>query len=162
MTLKFRKEIHFPGTVDQVRALLVDTDFRNAVAAEAGSSGAETTVEETSRGTLLRTESRAPADELPSFARPFLGDELVIRQEEHWVSEDRAELDVSVPGKPGGMKGTLTLTPSGDGTVQTTEAEIKVGIPLLGGRVETLLGKVLGNLLKLQGRVGADWLAGRR
>lgn len=162
MSLKFRKEIQFPGTVEQVRALLVDPDFRNAVAAQAGSKGADTVVQETSRGTLLRTESRAPSEEFPAFARPFLGDELVIRQEEHWVSPDRAELDVTVPGKPGGMKGTLTLSPSAGGTVQTTEAEIKVNIPLIGGKVETLLGRVLGHLLKLQGRLGADWLGGQR
>ena len=64
--LRFRKEVHFRGTV----------------------------------------ESRAPAEEFPSFARPLLGDELVIRQEEHWVSPNRAELEVTVPGKPGGMKAT--------------------------------------------------------
>jgi hypothetical protein len=160
--VRFRKEIHFPGTVEQVRALLVDPDFRNAVAAEAGSTGADTMVEETSHGTLLRTESRAPSEEFPAFARPFLGDELVIRQEEHWVGPDRAELAVTVPGKPGSMKGTLTLSPTAGGTVQTTEAEIKVAIPLLGGKLETLLGRILGHLLKLQGRLGADWLAGKR
>lgn len=60
------------------------------------------------------------------------------------------------------MKGTLTLSPLAGGTVQTTEAEIKVAIPLLGGKVETLLGRILGHLLKLQGRLGADWLAGKR
>mgnify|MGYP006159785073 CR=1 FL=1 len=47
-------------------------------------------VEETARGTLLRTESRAPAEEFPSFARPFLGDELVI-------------------ARPGGRKQTVVI-----------------------------------------------------
>lgn len=158
--MRFRKEIHFPGTVDQVRAMLVDPEFRNSVAAESGSSAAETVVEETSRGTLLRTESRAPTADLPGFARPFLGDELVIRQEEHWVSADRAELDVTIPGKPVSMKGSLSLVSSGDGTVQTTEAELKVRVPLVGGKAEVLMGRILGNLLKEQGRIGADWLAG--
>ncbi len=157
--MRFRKEIFFPGTVAEVRELLVDPEFRNAVAAESGSTGAETTVEETSRGVLLRTESRAPTADLPGFARPFLGDELVIRQEEHWVSDDRAELDVTLPGKPVSMKGTLTLEPSGEGTVQVTEAELKVKVPLVGGKAETLMGKILGNLLKLQGRVGAERLS---
>lgn len=159
--MRFSKEIFFPGTVAEVRAMLVDPEFRNAVAAESGSTSAETLVEETSRGALLRTESRAPTADLPGFSRPFLGDELVIRQEEHWVSADRAELDVTIPGRPVSMKGTLSLVPSGDGTVQTTEAELNVKVPLVGGKAETLMGKVLGNLLKEQGRIGADWLAGR-
>lgn len=163
--MKFRKEIFFPGTVEQVRALLVDPEFRNAVAAESGSTAASTVVETTSRGTLLRTESRAPTDDLPGFARPFLGNELVIRQEEHWISDDRAELDVTVPGTPVSMKGTLTLVPATDasgsqGTSQVTEAELKVKVPLIGGKAETLMGKILGSLLKLQGRVGAERLSG--
>lgn len=160
--MRFRKEIHFPGTVEQVRALLIDPDFRNAVASESGSTAAATVVEATTRGTLLRTESRAPTDDLPGFARPFLGNELVIRQEEHWVADDRAELDVTVPGAPISMKGTLTLVPSpgaAGGTTQVTEAELKVKVPLIGGKAETLMGKVLGNLLKLQGRVGAERLS---
>jgi len=161
--MKFHKEIRFEAPLADVYAMLGDAAFREKVASEAGADSYDVTVTPNGAdGFASIVETRQSSKELPGLARKFLGDEYTIRQEEHWASENRAELDVTVTGKPGGTKGTPTLTPSGDGTVQTTEAEIKVGIPLLGGKVETLLGKVLGNLLKLQGRVGADWLAGNR
>jgi hypothetical protein len=42
--------------------------------------------------------------------------------------------------------------------VQTVDAEIKVGIPLIGGKVEAIIGSALGRVLKIQQRVGGEWL----
>lgn len=157
--MKFRKDIEFPGTSEQVRALMTDPEFRRKVADEAGGRAGDPTSQETAEGLLFVTETRASSDEFPAAVRPFLGTELVIHQEELWTSADHARLSVTVPGLPFSMKGDITLAPGGAGTVQTTDAEIKVNVPLLGGKVEVLLGRVLGSLLKTQGRVGAEWLS---
>ena len=58
--------------------------------------------------------------------------------------------------------GLVSLAADGAATVQTVDVDIDVHMPLFGKKVEKLIGQVLGNLLKLQGRVGNDWLAGRR
>lgn len=161
--MKFRKEIHFPGTVDEVRSMMVDPAFRNQVAIQAGGQPADSTLTETPEGLLSVNESRPSLDDLPPVARPFIGGDFVIHQEELWTAPDRATMTVRVPGKPGRMDGTITLAPGSEGgTVQTTEAEITVSVPVVGGKVEVLMGKILGNLLKTQGRIGADWLAGTR
>jgi hypothetical protein len=160
--VRFRKEILFPGTVEQVRTMLLDPEFRNQVALETDGRPAESRIEETPEGPRSVNEVRPSLEELPAFTRPVVGVGLVIHQEEHWTSPERAELSVRSPGRPGHIVGTITLTATEGGTVQTTDAEITVKVPLIGGRVETLMGKILGNVLKVQGRLGADWLAAQR
>lgn len=160
--MRFRKEIHFAGTVEEVRAMMLDSEFRNKVALETNGSPADSRVEETPEGPRSVNEVRPSLEELPAFARPVVGAGLVIHQEEHWTSSDRAAMSVRSRGRPGHIEGTITLTPAEGGTLQTTDAEITVKVPLVGGRVETLMGKILGNVLKVQGRLGNEWLAGQR
>lgn len=161
--MRFRKEVHFPGTVAQVRAMMQDPDYRNAVAVAAGGHPAEVTFEEVEEGLAVRTETRPSLAGIPGFVRPLVGAGLVIHQEELWLSDHEVRLSATSPGKPGDVTGTITLAPAADGgTLQTTEADIEVRVRIIGGQVERLLCRVLGSLVKTQGRIGADWLDGRR
>jgi hypothetical protein len=65
---------------------------------------------------------------------------------------------VTIPGKPGRVTGTVRLREDGAETVQTVDAEVKVSIPLVGGKVEKIICSALGHVLTVQQRVGADWL----
>ena len=107
-------------------------------------------------------ETQQSSKELPGVARKFLGNEYTIRQEETWSEPDEGALDVTIPGTSGVIGGVVSLAAAGDATVQTYDLDIDVHMPLFGRKVEKLVGQVLGNLLKLQGRVGNDWLAGKR
>ena len=163
--MKFHKEIRFEAPLAEVYAMLGDRAFREKVAAEAGAASYDVTVTPNGAdGFASVVETRQSSEDLPGVARKFLGDQYTIRQEETWAEPDEGALDVTIPGTPGMVGGVIALAESADGTatVQTVDADIKVKIPLLGGKVEKLIGQVLGNLLKLQGRVGNDWLAGNR
>lgn len=163
MSLKFHKEIRFDAPIEQVYAMLGDATFREKVAAEAGAASYDVSVTPNGPdGFAAVVETRQSSADLPGVARKFLGDEYTIRQEETWAEPDEGALDITIPGTPGVIGGIVSLRSDGDGTVQTVDTDIKVGIPLIGGKVEKLIGQVLGNLLKLQGRVGNDWLAGKR
>lgn len=157
--MRFTKDIRFPATPEQTRAMLLDRGFREQVAREAGASSYDVTVDERADGTTRASvETAQPAGDLPSVARKFIGSELRIVQSETWTSADRADLDVAIPGAPGSIRGTIALRPDGEETVQTVDAEIKVKVPLIGGQVEKMIGSVLGSVLKLQQRVGREWL----
>lgn len=158
--MKFRKEIRFDAGVDDVYAMLVSAAFRERVAEEAGATSWDVQVTETPDGVRSLVESTAPTSGLPGFAKSVIGSQMSIRQEEVYRGQ-QGTLTVTLPGKPGSLNGQITLTEDGAATVQTVTAEVKVSIPLVGGRIEKLIGQVMGNLLKLQGRVGAAWLAGR-
>ncbi len=156
--MRFRKEIRFDAPVEQVHAMLVSKEFRERVATAAGSGATTVTVEETAAGIRSVVDSRVPTAGLPGFVRSVVGSEMPIHQEEFYSSTTAGTLKVSLVGKPGSLDGTITLTPDGDATVQTVTAEVKVSIPLVGGKLEKLICQVMGNLLKLQGTVGAEWL----
>jgi hypothetical protein len=163
MSLKFHKQIRFAAPVAEVYAMLGDPAFREKVASEAGADSYDVTITPNGPdGFASVVETQQSSAELPGVARKFLGDHYTIRQEETWAEPDEGALDVTIPGTPGMVGGVVALEADGDGTLQTVDADIKVGIPLIGGKVEKLIGQVLGNLLKLQERVGNDWLAGRR
>lgn len=159
--MRFAKEIRFPASVAEVHAMLVSREFREEVAAQAGASRWTVSVEETPAGILSVVDSAAPTADLPGFVRKVIGSEMPIHQEELYTSPTEGRLTVSMTGRPGSLTGTIRLAADGAETVQAVEADVKVAVPLVGGKLEKLICQVMGNLLKLQGRVGAEWLAGR-
>ena len=70
-----------------------------------------------------------------------------------------AEFLVNIPGKPGQLRGTVTLTERGGETVKIVDGDIKVSIPLVGGKLEGLIGDLFRSALRAESRVGARWLA---
>ena len=68
---------------------------------------------------------------------------------------------VEIPGKPGGCDGAIGLAADGGGTVETVAGDIKVKIPMVGGKLEGLIGDLLTQALQDRG-AGRPGLAGRR
>ena len=60
---------------------------------------------------------------IPSFAKKFVGDEINIVQQESWTSATEGDIRVTIPGKPGEMKGTARLTESGGVTTETVDLD---------------------------------------
>ncbi len=112
-------------------------------------AGPEVTIEQVQR-----------ARGIPSFATRFVGDEVLIVQHERWQST-RAEVTVTIPDQPGEMSGTADLTPTGAGTLEVVEMDVRVRVPVVGGRIEDLLASLLRKALETEHRVGREWLAGR-
>jgi len=157
--VRFTKEIRFPGNAEAVAAMLTDKAFRERVAQEAGAASYSVVVEQTGEGVKSVVDTSQPTDGLPGVAAKFLGSSFDIHQEELWTTATKGLLTVTIPGKPGTVRGTVSLAEQGEETVQTVDAEIKVGIPLIGSKVEAIIGSALGRVLKIQQRVGGEWLA---
>jgi hypothetical protein len=160
--MHFHQELTYDAAPDEVYAMLSDPAFREAVC-EAGDSVRHTvTITENGGGMTVAVDQVQPAAGIPSFAKKIVGDEIEILQREEWSSPTDAALEVSIPHKPGHLKGTVTLRPSGSGTVETVDAEIKVHIPMVGGKLEKLIADLLSSALRSEERVGKTWLAGDR
>lgn len=157
--MHFHKELLFNGTPEEVHAVLADERFRRAVAERAGSTQVDVTSEQTEEGLVATVCSRQPAPDLPGPMASLLGDELRVDQKETWFSHDHADLEVTVHGKPGHIKGTVRLEPRGEQTAQIIDAEVKARIPLIGGKVEGVICRVLGSIQKLQCEVANEMLA---
>ena len=149
----------YDATVTEVAAMLADRDFRTAVCERQGALRSEVDVTPRGDGKDVRIELVQPADGIPSFAQKFVGDEITIVQEESWGSPERADVTVTIPGKPGDMKGSATLVESGGTTVETVDLTVKVAIPLVGGKLEGLIAGLLLKALQTEEQVGKEWLA---
>ena len=84
-----------------------------------------------------RVKSEAP---LPGFAKKVLGETSEVTHEERW---DRAtghgKLTIHVAGMPGTMTCDLALADGPKGCTKTFDWEVKVKIPLVGGKIEGLI-----------------------
>ncbi|HXH80303.1 DUF2505 domain-containing protein [Nocardioides sp.] len=155
MATQLHKELTYDASVEEVRAMLNDAAFRENVLEALRVIRGSVTVD----GSRITIEQVWSSDSLPSFARKFVGDEIVIVQEETWAT-DRADITVTIPGKPGDMSGTAALESGSDGsTVEKVDMTIRVAIPLVGGKIEKLIAEMLTNALDKEHTTGVAWLA---
>lgn len=160
--MKFSHRMRYDAPPERVYAMLGDPAFREQVTAAQRAHDVSVDIRPSGGGMSVVVDQRRPSDGIPHFAQKFVGDEIHIRQAEEWHDATRADLDVSVPGRPGHMKGVVLLAEDGDGTVETVEGEIKVHIPLVGGKLEQLIGDLFESALRAEERVGRTWLDGSR
>lgn len=160
--MHFHQELEYDASPAEVYAMLSDPTFREAVCEAGASVRHEVSITPRGEALSVTVDQVQPAEGIPSFAKKIVGDEIEIQQREEWSSATDASLEVSIPHKPGHLKGTVTLRENGSGTVETVDAEIKVHIPMLGGKLEKLIADMLGSALRSEQRVGKAWLAGNR
>jgi hypothetical protein len=117
-------------------------------------------------GTVHRVVRYVFAGPIPAPVLRAIGGSAVSWDEE-------GEFDPSVHGwrfviHPHVMRGRLTcegryaFVPDGDATKRIVEAEIKVNIPLVGGRVERFIGDGLAATMKAEAEVLAEYVRWKR
>jgi hypothetical protein len=151
----------YPGsTVDDVYAMLADPAYRKAVGDYQHVVDFACDISAEGAGMRVRLAEAHGTDRIPSFAQRLVGSEIRFVQEEAWSSHSAAELRVTIPGKPGDMSGTTTLTQTGADVVQQVELAVRVSIPLVGGKVEDLVAGFMGKAFEAEHKVGTRWLRG--
>ena len=154
-------ELVYPGTtVADVTEMLADPEFRSAVATYQTALRSQTTVTPDGDGRKIVYSYAHGTERVPGFARKLVGDEIPIVQEETWNASGDAKILVTIPGKPGDMKGTASVTQRGDDVVEYVDLTVKVNIPLLGGKIEDLIAGLLLKASRAENKVGLKWLAG--
>jgi hypothetical protein len=159
--MRFEHRSGYAASADEVRAMLMDPEFRERVCAaqhalehsvDITGSGDRTTVE------VSRTQSMQGA---PAIAVKLTGDRVTIVQRETWTGPRDADFAMEIPGKPGHLRGALSLRDTPEGCEELVVGEVKVQIPLVAGKLEKLIGDILERALVREGRVGTEWLAER-
>jgi uncharacterized protein YndB with AHSA1/START domain len=160
MATKLSYELTYDAPLTDVAEMLMEPAFREQVCAAQGALRTDVSVTEEGGGRQVVVDQVQAADGIPSFAQKFVGDEINLVQTEQWGDAESGTVEVVIPGKPGQMRGTITLTEAGGTTTELVEMEIKVGIPLVGGKVEGLIADLLRKALKAENAVGRTYLAG--
>ena len=159
MATKVTMDLDYDASPDEVYKMLTDASFREEACKRMQVLRASATVEDAGTTTVVTIDQVQPARGLPSFATKLVGDEIQIVQQETWSDGREAAVHVSIPGKPGDMTGTIRLVEADGTTTETVDVEIKVNIPLVGGKIEGLIADMLRKALVAEQAVGNRYLS---
>ena len=155
MGTKLTKKLTYDATAEAVAAMLDDPEFREEVLERQRVVRGSVTID----GDVVTIEQVRSADDIPSFAQKFVGDEILIVQTENWTSPTSADVRLTIPGKPGEAVGTLELVESGGTTTEVVDLDLTVKIPLVGGKIEQLIAGIFSAALDVEQKAGREWLA---
>jgi uncharacterized protein YndB with AHSA1/START domain len=130
----------FDADVETVYALASDPDFIRRKYADQGATDIALDTE-LRGGNPKHVIKRKVTVDLPGFAKKVMSPTNTVVQTDDWAAAgpDGSRVciySVDVQGVPSRINGTVTLSPHDGGTRQDIEAEVKVSIPLLGGKLE--------------------------
>jgi hypothetical protein len=157
-----RHEISYDAPLADVYAMLSDPAFRQASADAQGVVSADVTITSKGAGMSVRIDQVQPTEGVPGFAKKFAGATTRAVQTEEWTSPAGGTITIETPGKPTSIKGTLALVESGGRTTETLEVEVKVKVPLIGGKLESLMGDLVAKGMDKEHTAGVVWLTGKR
>ncbi len=160
--MKLRHELTYAAPPSDVFDMLADPAFREKVSAAQDVVSADITVTPEGEGFTLVNDQVQKTEGLPSIAKKFTGDTTHAIVTEKWGDQRGGSVDISSPGKPTAINGTVALLESAEGTSEVVEMEVKVKVPLIGGKLETLLVDTIKANLDIEQTVGTAWLAGER
>jgi hypothetical protein len=159
MSRRLTHQMTYDAPLAEVVEMLADPRFREAVCEYQRVLSADVEIDRSGDAMTVVIEQVQPAAGIPSFAQRLVGDEIRIVQRESWSAPDTAELHVIIPGKPGHMDGTISLVEADGTTTETVDVEIRVNLPLVGGKIEGLVSDLLRKALVAEERVGHDYLS---
>jgi hypothetical protein len=158
----FEVDMTFPADQDRVFRLFSDPDLVSARYEAVGAS--DVVIDDCGpdgAGFVLVT-TRTVASPIPAFAAKVLPSRNRIGQTERWgpeVDGARAgEWEVSVHGVPIRMHGTMSLSGADGSTRYRVQGEVRVGIPLIGGRLGGFVVDDLRAKLTAEHRFATEWL----
>ncbi len=157
--MKFQARNTYAATPAEVHAMLADPAFREQVCADQDVVQAEVSITPTAGGGMsVVVDQVQPTPGIPSFATPIIGATTRAIQLEEWTDSRSASLEIQAPGKPVTMSGSIALEPAGSGTVEVIDLEIRVKVPLIGGRLEKLMASLVERSIRAENETGRTWL----
>jgi Protein of unknown function (DUF2505) len=160
--IDYRSTSPFPA--ERMYAAMSDPQYLRDRLARLGGKGAGL-VEHTATGPDVRYRLRQGLDKdlLPPIAQSFVPGDLVIERAESIHPDPaggyRGDVDVRVPGAPVAAAGSMRLTTAGTGSAFAVHADVKVNVPLFGGRIEAVVAEQVQRLLAAETAFTLEWIA---
>ena len=160
--MKIRHELKYAATPTEVYELRADPAFRARVCEAMDTVRHDVTVHGLQEELTVCVDMVQHTKGMPGFAKKVVGDETRVIQTERWSSVETGHIEVEIPGKPGHIRGVLSITEDGEGSVYRFDGEARINIPLIGGKLEGLIEKLFVEGMDTEQRVAAEWLDGVR
>lgn len=155
----------FAAPADEVYRTLVDKAFLTERLNDIGGKNAAL-LDHAGSGDRVSFRMRQGVDaaKLPGAVRSILNGDLVVEREERWQPDGGAYAGasrVTITGVPGEIQGRSRIAAAGAGTALVITAQVKVSIPLIGGKLEKVVAEQVGKLLAAEAEYAEKWLAER-
>lgn len=163
MSKKLHKSYVLADDVESAYADLIDETYLKEKAAALDHRDFEiVSRNDSGAGATVVTRKQIRAD-VPGFAQKFLAEWNTVTQSDAWSAPAgdgtrTCTFTVDIKGTPATITGALVLTPEGESTSVDVKVECKVGIPLIGGKVESLIMADLEKTVVAEKQFGADWI----
>lgn len=161
MAKRFAGDMHFDVAPDVVFAAQSDPHYVVWKHEHMAAFDVSAEVEEDGSHVTISSSRRLPA-EIPSAARKFVGDTIQIDEVHTWTHPDtdgsrRGTVKASFGGAPMEVYGTLELHPDGDGSVIKVVIHAKAHVPLVGGKIENVVGEQFMRALRKEQQIAPAW-----
>ncbi|MEV7549052.1 DUF2505 domain-containing protein [Amycolatopsis sp. NPDC089917] len=115
-------------------------------------------------GVRYKLRQGISSDKLPSAVRTLHRGDLIVEREQTWKTSGTGyagTATASVSGVPGEITAKTSLTGEGERTTLVNSGEVKVRIPFVGGKLESVIAEQVTRLLEREAEFVAKWLAER-
>lgn len=162
MAKKFTNSDPYSADADAMWAMLCDQDYWQQKYDSMGATAVEfQQFDVTDTALTVKSVRNVPAD-LPGFAKKIVGDTNHVTQTERYTRTDQAissRIQIAVKNVPGGTTGAMVIKPTGAGSVWDADLDIKVSLPLVGGKLEgVILNETASNFVQ-EKQFNDSWLA---
>lgn len=155
----------FAAPVATVHSILVDEAFlTERLRAIGGKNAALLAHSQSGEAVTFKLRQGVDANRLPGPVRTILNGDLVVEREERWqpAGSDYASAGrVTISGVPAEIKSRGRLAGRGDGAELLINAEVRVSIPLIGGKIENVVVEQVSKLLANEADFAEKWLTER-
>jgi len=157
MTARLSEAYEISRTVETVFAALSGEGWAVAKAA-ALSDGSRTVRRDVGAdGSVELVVSRELPEGVPGFLTRFLPKDGRAVQTDSWGPDSGGTRGgtwrADIPGAPANVSGTMQLQPTAEGCRYVIDAEVKVSVPIIGGKAESFLADMVRKLTATEAEV---------
>lgn len=163
MPRSFDFSVDSSATVEQIHLAFAERDYWSARLTTFGGLGSLDSLTIGSDGavSVVVVKDMHP-DGVPGPAAKFFPQRWRVVQHETWrpIGDGRVRGEVSVEphGAPGSGAGTALLTPTTHGSRLKCTATVEFRVPMIGGAVESVMGRLLVQNISVMQRFTTDWI----
>jgi uncharacterized protein DUF2505 len=161
--MKLNVENRYAATVEQAFASHITQSVREEACRQSGAKSWKVEITEADDGTARVQVDRTLSPELPDYIARLIGGSVTIRQVEEWSApaadgSRTAVVKLNIVGQPASMNGRAVLAPDGAGSKEVFTGDVKVAVPIIGSRFEPEIAKVIEAGMRIEQRVGDEWV----
>lgn len=163
MAKRYHGTMHFEVAPDVVFAAQADPRYVAWKHGQMAASDVSAEAQEDGAGVTISSSRRLPAV-IPSAARRFVGDSIQVDEVHRW-SHAQADgrrhgtVHATFGGAPMSVEGTLELRPEGTGSALEVVIHSRSSVPLVGGKLEQVVGEQFMRALRKEQQIAPRWFA---